>query len=93
MPAVNYIIRWPDGEQLTCYSPSTIILKYFNPGQSYSVKDFVKRNKEALTIASDRVQAKYGVACSAAQGQLEQIIKKSRNYALEEQVEFLGFEQ
>ena len=73
MPEMRFVITWPDGRPETCYSPSLIIREYFVEGESYSVPDFVDRSREALTIASDRVAAKYGFACSSANDQLARI--------------------
>ncbi|MGP4014471.1 MSMEG_0570 family nitrogen starvation response protein [Saccharopolyspora sp. 5N708] len=66
-------VRWPDGEIQRCYSPSTVIADYFEPGAVYSVADFVECSRQALGIASARVRAKYGVACAAAADQLVEI--------------------
>lgn len=45
----------------------------FVPGPSYPVADFVDRSRQALGIASERVRAKYGFACTAAAEQLAEI--------------------
>ena len=94
MPEINFKIQWPDGKQETCYSPSLIVKEYFEPGERYSVADFVARSRESLTIASDRVQAKYGFPCSRALGQLRQLEATAENYGdpAEETVTFLRFE-
>ena len=73
MPEMRFIIRWPDGTEESCYSPSLVIKEYFAPGGSYPLTDFMARIRTALTIASDRVEAKYGMACSLALGQLARI--------------------
>ncbi|SON57110.1 hypothetical protein HDIA_3569 [Hartmannibacter diazotrophicus] len=73
MPEMRFTIRWPDGTPESCYSPSLVIKDYFEPGQSYPLDDFLKRSREALGIASDRVKAKYGRPCSLALGQLQRI--------------------
>ncbi len=73
MPEMRFRIRWPDGRRETCYSPSLVIKDYFVPGRDYPVEDFVAKSREALTIASDRVQARYGFPCSLALGQLREI--------------------
>jgi uncharacterized repeat protein (TIGR04042 family) len=73
MPVMHFRIRWPDGVEANCYSPSTIVGEYFSAGMHYSVDDFVARSREALTIGSERVRAKFGFACSAAMDQLARI--------------------
>ena len=73
MPEMRFVIRWPDGRQESCYSPSLVIRDFLREGESYPVPDFLQRSREALQIASDRVKAKYGHACSLALGQLARI--------------------
>jgi uncharacterized repeat protein (TIGR04042 family) len=73
MPAMHFHLRWPDGRALRCYSPSLVIKDYFVPGTRYPLPDFLQRARDALGIASERVRAKYGFACSMALDQLAQI--------------------
>ena len=73
MPVMHFRIQWPDGEEANCYSPSQVVNDFFTPGHMYPLDDFVKRSREALNIASERVRQKYGFACSAAMDQLAQI--------------------
>jgi uncharacterized repeat protein (TIGR04042 family) len=73
MPETRFKIQWPDGSKEICYSPSSIVKKYFEPNRDYELSDFVDRARTALNIASDRVQAKYGSPCGLALGQLAQI--------------------
>jgi uncharacterized repeat protein (TIGR04042 family) len=73
MPEMLFHIRWPDGAVEQCYSPSLVIRDHFAIGESYSVEEFLRRSRVALTIASDRVQEKYGFACSRAMGQLARL--------------------
>lgn len=73
MPEMRFQIRWPDGADETCYSPSLVIKDYFVPGETYPLPDFVARSRTALLIASERVREKYGVPCSLALGQLARI--------------------
>lgn len=73
MPEMRFIVRWPDGRREECYSPSLVIRDHLAEGSSYPVTDFVARSRTALTIASDRVEAKYGYPCSLARGQLARI--------------------
>ncbi len=73
MPEMRFHIRWPDGAEESCYSPSLVIKDFFVPGGTYPVADFLARSRQALTIASDRVEARYGRPCSLALGQLRRI--------------------
>jgi uncharacterized repeat protein (TIGR04042 family) len=77
---MHFHIRWPDGESERCYSPSLVIKEHFEPGQSYQLADFLGRSRLALTIASDRVQARYGHPCSLALGQLARIEARAARY-------------
>ncbi|MDA0267088.1 MAG: MSMEG_0570 family nitrogen starvation response protein [Cyanobacteria bacterium] len=80
MPEMHVQVQWPDGSQDHCYSPSLVIKQYFLPGETYPLEEFVSRARTALTIASDRVQAKYGFPCGRALGQLQRIESKSHQY-------------
>ncbi len=81
MPEVRFQVEWPDGSQESCYSPSLIVKDYFSPNQTYTLEDFVARSREALQIASDRVQAKYGFPCGLAIGQLQSIEMRARFFS------------
>jgi len=81
MPEIRFHVEWPDGSQESCYSPSLGVKNYFAPGETYTLDDFVQRSRTALTIASDRVQAKYGFPCSLALGQLQKIEQKAAQFA------------
>ncbi len=80
MPEMHFHIRWPDGRKEACYSPSLVIKDYFEPGKSYALADFLERSRTALRIASDRVQAKYGFACTSAMAQLARIESTSQAF-------------
>jgi uncharacterized repeat protein (TIGR04042 family) len=73
LPEMHFIVRWPDDSRLTCYSPSLVIEEYLAVGTDYPLADFVERSRNALTIASERVYAKFGFACIRADAQIEQI--------------------
>jgi len=73
MPEMRFFIRWPDGTAETCYSPSLVIKDFFSVGESYPLADFLARSRAALSIANERVRAKYGFACSQAITQLARI--------------------
>ncbi|MEO0769539.1 MAG: MSMEG_0570 family nitrogen starvation response protein [Cyanobacteria bacterium J06649_4] len=93
MPEINFQIQWPNGQQEACYSPSLVVKKYFELGESYTVTEFLKRSRESLTIASDRVKEKYGFPCSRALGQLRRIESVAQTYEAEpdSKVTVLGF--
>ncbi len=71
MPETYFRIQWPDGQQVDCYSPSSVVRQYFEPDQDYALTDFLEKAQEALRLASDRVQAKYGSPCGLALSQLQ----------------------
>lgn len=81
MPKIHFQVQWPDGSQEMCYSPSLIVQKYFVAGNSYTLDDFIDRSRTSLTIASDRVLAKYGMPCSKALAQLQHIEEVALRYA------------
>lgn len=77
MPEMHFSVRWPDGQTQRCYSPSLIVQEHLTPGQSYPLDDFLRRVQEALEIASERVRAKYGFACSRAMDQWAQVHERA----------------
>ena len=81
MPAIHFTIRWPDSSIDQCYSPSRAIQEYLEVGAHYAVPDFVERCRSALHLASERVRAKYGYACSSALDQFDQIERKAARFA------------
>jgi uncharacterized repeat protein (TIGR04042 family) len=81
MPEMRFLIRWPDGTAESCYSPSLVIKDFFLPGQDYALADFVGKSRTALNIASERVKAKYGFACSSAMDQLARIEQAAATFA------------
>jgi uncharacterized repeat protein (TIGR04042 family) len=80
MPAMHFIVRWPDATETACYSPSLIIEDFLEPGESYAIDDFMRRMREALNIASERVRVKFGFACSRAIDQLNELETLSAAY-------------
>ena len=81
MPEMRFVIRWPDGRQESCYSPSLVVRDYFREGESYGLNDFLSRARTALTIASERVRERYGHSCSLALGQLQRIEASAAAFA------------
>lgn len=91
---MHFTVRWPDGQQRTCYSPSLVVQDFLTPGQRYPLPDFLQRTHQALTIASDRVAAKYGFACSRAMDQWAAIAQQAQAFEAltDAQVEVIGFD-
>lgn len=77
---MRFQIRWPDGSEEECYSPSLIIKEYFSPGETYPLNEFVVKSQAAFKIASDRVKAKFGFPCGRAMGQLQRIETAALQY-------------
>ncbi|MDB5292314.1 MAG: hypothetical protein JWL69_3555 [Phycisphaerales bacterium] len=66
---------------LDCAATEAGLVKdYFKIGQRYAVADFVARSRESLTIASERVKAKFGFDCTGVADQLEAIIARAANF-------------
>ncbi len=91
MPEIRFRVAWPNGQHELCYSPSLVVKEYFTPTTAYSVTDFVERAETALTIASDRVKAKYGFACGLALGQLDSIKAKAQHFEASDMVTVIEF--
>jgi uncharacterized repeat protein (TIGR04042 family) len=81
MPVMHFSVRWPDQAVTRCYSPSLVIQDYLRPGQRYALDDFLSLVREALGIASERVRAKFGFACSQAMDQLAEIEQIASGFA------------
>lgn len=81
MPELHFSVKWPDGSIDDCYSPSTVILDYFQVGNPYSLEEFLEVTQKALNAASDRVEQKFGYRCSSAMDQLSIIQHKAGMYA------------
>ena len=77
---MRFHIRWPDGTQESCYSPSLVVKEHFIPGESYPLDDFLARARAALNEASARVAQRYGHPCSLALGQLAAIEAGGRRF-------------
>lgn len=93
MPAMHFHLRWPDRSETRCYSPSLVIKDYLVPGSTYPLPEFLARSREALHIASERVRAKFGYACSMAMDQLAQIEATAERFDAQAEVEVLRFDE
>ena len=81
MPEVLFTVQLPDGVTRECYSPSTVVCRYFTEGEEMPITEFVRRSRRALAEASERVRAKFGFSCGSAAAQLTEIERWSRSYA------------
>ena len=77
---MSVVVRWPDGREQDCYSPSLVMHDHLDEGTTYTVTDFSARATYALGIASDRVRATYGFACTSAAATSEQIARAAAAY-------------
>jgi uncharacterized repeat protein (TIGR04042 family) len=96
MPEMHFRVEWPNGQVERCYSPSYVVEEHLSVGETYAVPDFVARVKAALEIASERVRARYGFACSSALDQLERVEATARLLSAQERegrVKVLEFEK
>ncbi|WP_246081848.1 MSMEG_0570 family nitrogen starvation response protein [Nocardioides litoris] len=84
---MSVVVRWPDGREQDCWSPSLVMHEHLAEGEAYTVTDFTRRAVHALGIASDRVRAKHGFACTAAAATAEQISRAATAYAADDLVE------
>lgn len=80
MPEMLFKIRWPDGKTEDCYSPSLVIKDHLEPGRTYPLAEFRTLSRTALSIASERVRAKYGFSCFNALSQIERIEAGCRRF-------------
>ncbi len=80
MPEIRFQVRWPDGSESLCYSPSLVVEEHLAAGTPYALADFLARVDTALNIASERVRAKYGMPCARAMGQLAQINQRAAGF-------------
>lgn len=81
MPDLTFRIRWPNGDEEACYSPSSIIRNFFQEGEAYPLDEFVDLIEKAFEAASERVRAVHGYPCSRAASQLATL--KTRSNAFE----------
>jgi uncharacterized repeat protein (TIGR04042 family) len=92
MPEMHFVVRWPDGDETRCYSPSLVVRDYLEVGRVYALPDFMARSRTMLNIGSERVRAKFGYACSGALDQLGELETRAADYPPEAQVTVTAFE-
>lgn len=81
MPETYFDVRWPDGREETCYSPSSVVADFFQPETDYPLAEFLSRSESALMLASERVKQKYGYYCSSAADQLQRIQQTATKFS------------
>ncbi len=89
MPEVLFTIKLPDGEIRQCYSPSSVVKKYFTTGDELPVAEFLEKSRSALAEASERVRMKFGFSCSSAASQLEEIERFTRAFLPDQKINIL----
>lgn len=92
MPEMHFVVRWPDGQEMRCYSPSLVVRDYLNVGGVYTVDEFMGRTRAMLHVASERVRAKFGFACSSALDQLSALETCAAAHDAAAEVTVIGFE-
>ncbi|WP_240675489.1 MSMEG_0570 family nitrogen starvation response protein [Cellulomonas endophytica] len=70
---MTFAVRWPDGAEERLYSPSLVVHDHLAVGGRYTVDDFVARSTRALRLASDRVAERFGMRCTSAEAQADEI--------------------
>lgn len=89
MPEMTFTVRWPDGRVEDCYSPSLVVHDHLATGERYTVAEFVERSSTALDVASERVRARYGFACTSSQATRAQIQRSAAAHPRDDLVEVL----
>ncbi|MFT0172619.1 MSMEG_0570 family nitrogen starvation response protein [Paraburkholderia mimosarum] len=79
MPVTYFVVRWPDGTEARCYSPSTVVRDFLQPGD-YALDAFLDATHDALAAASERVRQKFGYACSSALDQWDVIERTAQPF-------------
>lgn len=89
MPEMTFTVRWPDGRVAEHYSPSLVVHDHLAEGARYPVADFRERAATALGIASERVRARYGFACTSAAASLAGIDDLAGRFAPDAEITVL----
>ena len=81
MPEFRFSVKLPDGEVRHCYSPSSVVASFFQPGETLPWAEFLFRSQTALRAAQERVRQRYGFACTSAAAEAESLEKLRGKYA------------
>ncbi len=92
MPEATFRVRWPDGSTDACYSPSLVVHDHLAPGAEYPVADFTARVIAAMGEASERVRARYGMACTSAAATADGVRSRAATFPASGVVRVLSIE-
>lgn len=92
MPEMTFSVRWPDGREDPCYSPSLVMHDHLEAGACYTVADFTARSTRALAEAGERVRATFGFACTSAAATVARIEETAARFDAEDLVEVISME-
>jgi uncharacterized repeat protein (TIGR04042 family) len=92
MPEMTFTVRWPDGRDEHCYSPSLVMHDYLAEGTRYTVADFTALSSQALAEASERVRARFGFACTSAAATVAQIEGTAARFHAQDLVEVVAMD-
>ncbi|MEU6701038.1 MSMEG_0570 family nitrogen starvation response protein [Pseudonocardia sp. NPDC046786] len=84
-------VRWPDGTEVSYYSPSLVVEEHLAAGVSYPVADFLDRSRTCMEIADARVRAKYGFGCSQSARTIALITAAAGRFAPTDEVRVESF--
>ncbi|MEJ2865795.1 MSMEG_0570 family nitrogen starvation response protein [Actinomycetospora flava] len=93
MPEVHVRLRWPDGTARRYYSPSLVLTEHVTEGEDYATAELVARARVALTEASERVRAIYGLPCGRAAASLAAIERDADAHGTAGVVRVEGFDR
>lgn len=86
MPAIEFVVEWPDGSRERCYSPSRAISEHLTQGAEYALPQFLERARSGLRAAAQRVSEVHGFVCGRALDQLRVLERRCEAYVDEEAV-------
>lgn len=92
MPEMTFTVQWADGAVQRLYSPSLVVHDYLEPGADYSVDEFMRRTSEAMRLASERVEARFGFPCSRARATRQQVVATASTHEPDSCVRVLAME-
>jgi uncharacterized repeat protein (TIGR04042 family) len=91
MPETSFRVRWPDDTVTENYSPSTIVMRFLEPGRPYRVEEFLALSRSALDAAAARVQEVHGYRCPRAAATLAMLERQARLFAGTDTLTVLAF--